>query len=253
VAGWRTRTAGDRPRLLAWRAPTDNDRIPKVSDQWRAAGLDRLVETAERCDVAEAAGLTKLTIRTVAQGEGVEAGFHNTYEYAIDEVGVVTLSHAIEPFGDLPNLPRLGLRLVLPGDLQSLAWYGRGPHENYPDRRAGARVGMHRSTVAEQFVPYVMPQDHGNLCDVRWATLTGNGAGLRVEGRPTVYLAASRYDDIDLDEAQHEYELVPTGLVHLSICGAVSGLGNGSCGPGVLERYQIKPQPLRYEVVLRGV
>jgi hypothetical protein len=98
-----------------------------------------------------------------------------------------------------------------------------------------------------------MPQDHGNLCDVRWATLTSDGVGLRIEGQPTVYLAASRYDDIDLDEAQHAYELIPTGEVELSICGAVSGLGNGSCGPGVLEPYQVKPEALRYEVVLKGV
>lgn len=241
------------PRLLAWRAPTDNDRIPKVSDKWREAGLDRLLERAESCAVAEGDGIVTVTIRTVAQADGVEAGFRSTYGYTIDGSGTVTLSHAVEPFGELPNLPRLGLRLKLPGELSTFEWLGRGPHENYPDRCAGARVGRWRSTVAEQYVPYVMPQDHGNLCDVRWATLTSGGSGLRVEGKPTVYLAVSRYDDIDLDEAQHQHELIPTGEVEVSILGAVSGLGNGSCGPGVLERYQVKPEALRYEVVLRPV
>ena len=241
------------PRLLAWRAPTDNDRIPKVSDKWREAGLDRLIETTSGFETSVEDGIAQVVIRTTARGEGVEAGFRNTYTYRIDGQGQVTLRHEVEPFGELPNLPRVGLRLELPEALQKLTWYGRGPHENYPDRCAGARVAIHRSTVADQFVPYIMPQDHGNLCDVRWATLSGDSAGLKVAGQPTVYVAASAWDDIDLDEAQHEYELVPTGNVYLSILGAVSGLGNGSCGPGVLEPYQVKPESMAYEVVLSAI
>ena len=79
----------------------------------------------------------------------------------------------------LPFLPRIGLQLHLPEGYEQLTWYGRGPHETYVDRNEGAQVGVYRSTVDEQFVPYVVPQENGNKTDVRWVTLTNtDGMGI---------------------------------------------------------------------------
>jgi beta-galactosidase len=80
-------------------------------------------------------------------------------------------------------LPKVGLQLVLAEGMETLTWYGRGPHETYPDRKTGARVGIHEGSVTDQDVPYIVPQDHGNKTDVRWAALrSAQGVGLFVSG-----------------------------------------------------------------------
>ena len=128
----------------------------------------------------------------------------------------------------------------------------RGPHESYPDRKQGAAVGVYRGTVDGQYVPYIMPQEHGLKADVRWATLADKaGYGLRVEGRPLLYVGVSHYTAADLAAARHTWELRRRGEIVLCLDDLHSGLGNGSCGPGVLAPYQVAPRPCRYSLWLR--
>ena len=93
--------------------------------------------------------------------------------------------HIVQPFGELDYFQKVGIQLQLSNEFQNLTWYGRGPFETYPDRKTGARIGIYKGTVDEQYVPYVFPQEHGNKTDVRWASLTDSeGVGLAVFSYP---------------------------------------------------------------------
>jgi beta-galactosidase len=138
-----------------------------------------------------------------------------------------------------------------------LQWYGRGPWENYSDRNESADMGVWSGSVNEQYVPYVRPQENGNKEDVRWLALTddktasarergGRGSGLRIEtaGAPFSF-SALHFTAEDLASARHNFELKPRPEIILSLDARMSGLGNSSAGPGVLEKYSVPPQSYR--------
>ena len=113
---------------------------------------------------------------------------------------------------------RFGMTMTLPEGLETMTWYGRGPHETYWDRKSGARVGVFKGSVDDQFVDYSQPQENGNKTDVRWVSLTNkNGIGLLALGRPLLSVSAHHYTTSDLDKAEHTYEMNrrPTISLHL--------------------------------------
>jgi len=133
--------------------------------------------------------------------------------------------------------------MELAKDFENVRWLGRGPWENYSDRKTGADVGVWSSTVAEQYVPYVKPQENGNKEDVRWVELTdagGNGLKISTGANPFSF-SALHFAAGDLAAVKHNYELTPRPEVVLSVDAKMSGLGNSSAGPGVLEKYSVPP------------
>jgi hypothetical protein len=175
------------------------------------------------------------------------------YTYTIYGSGDVVAETHIVPDGDLPPfLPRIGLRMGLPGAYDGFSWYGRGPHETYVDRKEGAQVGVYSGTVDGQYVPYVVPQENGNKTDVRWVALSdADGVGLLVVGMPTLNVSAHRFTAEDLTRARHTYEMERREDVTLNLDYAQTGLGSASCGPGTLSQYQLLPQEVRYSLRLR--
>ncbi|MBK8433337.1 MAG: hypothetical protein IPL28_19485 [Chloroflexi bacterium] len=144
--------------------------------------------------------------------------------------GTLELANDITAAPNLPPLPRLGLTLSLAEGFEQLSWFGRGPHECYRDRQEGAAVGIYHSTVSEQYVPYIMPQENGNHTEVRWLTLTnGNGLTLKVWGNPPLEMSASHLSAADLTAARHTYELDPRPETILNLDFQQSGLGGASC------------------------
>jgi beta-galactosidase len=155
---------------------------------------------------------------------------------------------------DWPELPRIGVLLRLPSSMQALSWYGRGPHESYVDRKAGARIGLHSGTVDEQYVPYIVPQEHGNKTDVRWIRLADQaGAGIRVSGRPLLEAGVSRYRQADLTRAAHTADLRAGKSIYLTLDLKQRGLGGASCGPDTLPKYRIQPGVHRFAFSLEPV
>jgi beta-galactosidase len=145
--------------------------------------------------------------------------------------------------------------MQLATNLENVRWLGRGPFENYPDRKQSADMGVWRSTVTAQYVPYVRPQENGNKEDVRWLTLTDrSGNGLRVEdlGGPMSF-SALHFTVADLTAVKHDYELRPRPEVVLSLDARQCGLGNSSCGPGVLAKYAVPPTNYVLNVRFRPV
>jgi beta-galactosidase len=155
---------------------------------------------------------------------------------------------------ELRDLPRVGVVLILQPGLEQLEWFGRGPWENYADRLASAVVGRFRSTVADQYVPYILPQEHGHRSGTRRLSLTDDsGFGLEVEGRPTLGFSASHFTASDLYAARHTSDLEPRPEVVLSLDHAQRGLGTASCGPDTRPPYRLTASAYRFTYVLRAV
>lgn len=162
------------------------------------------------------------------------------------------MDHRVVPHPALPPLPRIGVQMVVLGAYHRFTWYGRGLHETYSDRKHGAQIGLYSGTVDEQYVPYIMPQENGNKTDVRWTALTDDaGVGLLVVGMPLLNVSAHHFTPQDLTKARHTYELKRRDDITLYLDYAQSGLGNGSCGPGVLPQYLLEPREVRYRLRLR--
>jgi hypothetical protein len=130
------------------------------------------------------------------------------FAYTIYGSGDVVIHTHVVPTGELPPLPRVGLQMGVPEEYNTFSWYGRGPHETYADRKSGARVGLYRGTVDDQYVPYITPQENGNKADVRWVALTDEeGVGLLAVGMPLLNASAHHFTTEDLAQATHTYEL----------------------------------------------
>jgi beta-galactosidase len=232
------------PVLQLFRAPTDNDKgFGKwLAQDWREAGLTNLVRRVESFDFHQPSP-TEVQVDTVAASAAREGGFRLKTRWTIRGDATVDMACQCVPFGKLPLLPRIGVVLRLTGQLPSLQWLGRGPWENYPDRKESADFGLWTSSVAEQYVPYVRPQENGNKEDVRRLLLTGGGeCGLEITAldRPFAF-SALHFTAADLTAAKHSDELKPRAETILSLDAGQCGLGNSSCGPGVLARYSLSP------------
>jgi beta-galactosidase len=230
------------PVLQIWRAPTDNDRgFGKwLARDWREAGLTNPVR---RVDLFEA---------TRAKPNEVRVTIVSTSTWIVRGDGSLDMDNVFEPSIKLATLPRIGVVMHVAEPFDRLRWYGRGPQENYSDRKQSADVGIWSGTVDEQYVPYVRPQDNGNKEDVRWAALTdaaGQGLLVVAEESPVAF-SALHYTAADLAAVKHRHELKPRAEVVLSLDARQCGLGNGSCGPGVLERYAVPPQVYRLHLRL---
>lgn len=148
---------------------------------------------------------------------------------------------------------RIGLRALLNKELEQLAWYGRGPFENYPDRRAGSYVGRYQSTVTDMREHYIRTQSMGERTDTRWLTLTDKqGRGVKISSQNLFDFSALHYTDEALWTAKYDHVLdeVAVPEVVLNLDCAMRGIGNGSCGPGPLPQFEIKKNHT-YQYVLR--
>ncbi len=172
--------------------------------------------------------------------------------YRLLSSGELLVENDVRVGPELRDLPRVGVVLSLRPGLERLHWHGLGPWENYPDRQASALVGSYESTVAEQYVPYILPQEHGHRGEVRRLSLTDeSGYGLTVEGRPTIGFTASHFTADDLFAARHTSDLEPRAEVILSLDHAQRGLGTASCGPDIHPRHRLDAPAYRFEYVLR--
>ncbi len=238
------------PVLNVFRAYTDNNK--RLARDWYRVGLDRLEPELRKFEVENVRpGLVRVTADIRYHGAD-STGFDHFVVYSIYGNGWIHVANRVEPFGKLPVLPKIGVRMTVTGDHERLVWYGRGPYENYPDRKTGSAVGLWRSTVSEQYVPYVRPQETGNHEDVRWlALLDAQGGGLLVVPDEPMSFSALHYTAKDLDRANHIHKLTPRKNVILCLDARVLGLGNGSCGPLVLQRYFVHPEPVSFGFMLR--
>jgi beta-galactosidase len=155
---------------------------------------------------------------------------------------------------ELDDLPRVGVTFTARAGLEHLTWVGSGPHETYPDRQASGRFGRWESTVTDQYVPYLVPQEHGAHQGVRRFTLTDDdGRGFTVSAQEPFAFSASHFSAEDLDAATTTAELTPRDevVVHLDV--AQRGLGTGACGPDTLPQYRVGGGTYRWRWTLTPI
>ena len=237
------------PRLSLWRAPTDNDGIKlwagqddKPLGRWRAWGLDALGRELLEVDRPSAA---RAIVRCAYLGTDGDAPILHTTDLRSRPDGTVEFLETVEIPPTITDLPRIGVTFALDSALERLEWFGRGPHDAYPDRWSGAALARWTSTVRDQYVPFVMPQEHGLHVDTRWCTLTdgSTGAGVRIEAvKPhTIAFSALHHAAADLAAATHAEDLVERHETIVHVDHLHRGLGTLSCGPDTLEQYRIGP------------
>ncbi|WP_282701746.1 glycoside hydrolase family 2 TIM barrel-domain containing protein [Streptomyces sp. CC219B] len=224
AAGTTLISSGPAPNF--WRAPTDNDKgngQHTRNQTWRDAGARRTVTEVSVRAVRDRAVEIKV-------GGTLPTTTPSTYTttYTVFGNGEIKVDNTLRPgAGSLPYIPEVGTLLLLPGRLNRLHYYGRGPEENHWDRNNGTDVGLYSGTVAEQWTPYIRPQENGNRTDVRWAALTDrNGVGLLVSGEPLVEVNASYFTPEDLSVGvRHDYQLTPREEVVLRVSHRQMGVG----------------------------
>lgn len=236
------------PVLALWRAPTDNDGLKLAPDQdwkplgrWRHAGLDALTRIVERIRVQQRRnGTVVIDARHRLVGHDPDAPVLEQQTWTFLPSGEIRVDEDLRIPSTIDDLPRVGTSLTLPAGHDRLLWYGRGPHESYPDRARGAALGRWHGSVADQYVPYVMPQEHGGHADTRWAVLAApSGPGLLLALDEPFQLNASHLTPEDLTAATHAEDLVPRAEVHVHVDHRHRGLGTLSCGPDTLPDYRI--------------
>ncbi len=234
-----------RPHFF--RAPTDNDKGfgNWIAKDWKNQGLDQLRDSV----------ITPLTIVRQADGslkghcvmdyKALNGSIRTDYNVVLLPDGTVDFEASYAPHGQLPPLPCMGNTFVLPKDYQQLEYYGRGPWDNYPDRKVSCPIGKYVSKVSQQYFHYPRPQYSGNHEEVAYLDLRdGRRQGWRIQcvEKPFSFTAIP-YSTAQLYAAAHDVELKEEDNVFLSIDCAVMGLGNSSCGPGVLTKYAIPQEP----------
>lgn len=224
-----------------WRAPTDNDHgngQHTRNQTWRDAGVNRKVTDVSVRGLRDRAVEIKVsgTLPTTT-----ESAYSTTYTvFGNGEIKVDNTLHPGAP--SLPYIPEVGTLLYLPGRLENLHYYGRGPEENHWDRNDGTDVGCYSSTVSGQWTSYIRPQENGNRTDVRWIALTDDdGTGLLVSGEPLLEVNASHFTPEDLSiGARHDYQLTPREEVVLRLSHRQMGVGgDNSWGAHTHDEYKL--------------
>jgi beta-galactosidase len=239
-----------------YRAPTDIDLLmlrPAASIwKWRAAGIDRLERRVVGFEWGKLSPQEVIVrVHSRLQGANKTDGIDSLVTYRVISDGHVVVENEVVISDRLPFVPRVGLELVLPAGFERLVWYGRGPHENYCDRKLGAGVGMYSGTVDEQFTPYVYTSESGGKEDARWlALLDEEGCGLMAIGRNPLHFDALHYTVKDLEQAGHPYELtrLPETVLHLD--GWHMGVG-GDDGWDAPVHSEFRIPPGRYAFAFR--
>ena len=245
------------PQPYFWRAPTDNDfgnNMPVNMGVWRNAHVHK---EAKNVTVGEQ-GESGLPIQVTYLLTDIDVPY--VVDYLIQPDGAIKVTATMDMTGrDLPELPRYGMRLQLPAQYSNLSYYGRGPWENYIDRKASAFVGLYNDKVSDQYAwNYIRPQESGNKTDVRWLTITNNeGKGVKVEGAQPLGFSALPFADEDLDpgltkKQQHPTDIKPRWGTYLHIDYKQRGVGgDNSWGALPHPQYRLLDKKYTYSYLIR--
>lgn len=247
-----------------WRATTDNDfgaKTPKSLAKWKQATKNQVLKEVKFLKDSKEIEIKsdkkikdEITIQTTFDLPAVEGQI--VVSYTINALGEITVSNQLENIKtDLPHLPRFGNNFIIKNEYQTVNWFGRGPHENYQDRKTSALVAKYSASVSDLYFSYIRPQENGYKTDVRWVTFTNNnGKGVRIE-RPELlsFSAHHQYND-DFDDGEkkmqrHSTDIKKRDLVNINIDYGQTGVGgDNSWSPNAIahKEYRVNAGNLKY-------
>jgi len=258
-----------------WRAPIDNDLGNNTHIRnrvWRDAGRDREVRNISFIRSSPDIAVVTMLFELVDK-EGDHIADHSTV-YTVYGSGDVKVENQFTMIKeDLPEILRFGMNLVMPVDYDMMTWLGRGPHESYEDRKTSAFVGLYSGSVAEQYWPYIRPQENGNKTDVRWVAITDpEGNGLLFKGMPLLSVSAhhniledfesldrtaySEQDDDLSDQPgnRHTTDVRPRDLTSVNIDYKQMGVGgDNSWGARTHPRYRLTEREYNYSFIISSL
>ena len=238
------------PVLNVYRAPIGNDK--GISSAWKKAGLDKPVINVDLFNV-EVIDKTKVRVSAkINHHMNDGSGFIHKVNYTILGDGTIYADNQIYPYGNLPSPAQIGVSFIVAPQFENMNWFGRGPFENYFDRKTGAVVGQFTSTVEEQYVPYIMPQSNGSKQDVRWALFSNSqDEGLLIVNRSELFsMNALHYSQQDLETAKHTNELIRRDEIFLNIAAYERGVGVNSKGTKGVTRIGVEKNPTAFSYIM---
>ncbi|WP_148230552.1 glycoside hydrolase family 2 TIM barrel-domain containing protein [Chitinophaga pinensis] len=241
------------PRLHLWRAPHRIDDM-WADEGWQKAGLRDLKWEVEGTPlVKDSANVLCITVNLTGKGKNDFVVRHRAL-YMISNNGQIRALNNVTSSDTTLVIARLGVRMLLNPQLDQFSFYGRGPLENYSDRKSGFPLGIYNSTVVQQLTPYEKPMEAGNHEDVRWATLSaGTGKVLRVSSvAEPMQVSALPYTDEEMEPIGYKIDLPPVSSTVLTISRYTLGVGSNGCGPRPLPPYMVyaKPTTFSYDLWL---
>ncbi|TRX59050.1 DUF4981 domain-containing protein [Fulvivirga sp. M361] len=236
-----------------WRNPTSNDRgynMLKHLGVWKEAVSKRKLTDLKVIEGHH----DRIELQTRYQLLDGKASYSNTY--SVYGTGEIYAEMSFRKDKSLPELPRLGMRLKMPYEYHNITWYGRGPFENYIDRKSGSYIGLYKSSVKGFGTPYIVPQENGNRAGIRWMQfLTDDGIGLEFRGEQPLEMSAHPYSLEDLDQyPRHRFSLPSKAFVEITVDHKQMGVGgDNSWGYRPHEQYRLLEHKYHYSFMIRPV
>ncbi|MBC7765878.1 MAG: DUF4981 domain-containing protein, partial [Hyphomonadaceae bacterium] len=243
----------DLPKFNIWRAPIDNDM--NIVNQWRNEGYDRMQTHIYESKIAQVReDSISFEVKLSLGGYIKRPVIHADATWTVLASGEITVDGNANVREGLPFLPRFGLQLVMPKGNRAVSYFGYGPHESYIDKKNSNYKSKFTTDVNGLFENYLMPQENGSHYGTEWATVTNDfGVGLQFVGKEQFSFNAAHYTPEDLTHAKHPYELKKRNETIVNVDFAMSGIGSNSCGPALLEKYQVKQTQIPFALTLAPV
>lgn len=245
-----------------WRAVTDNDH--RSAQMWKAYGVDQLQNQVAHCEWQKVdEGTVEIKLSKRYAPPALDWGILVDSIFTVTADGRLKLSVSGKPYAGMveamkkvslnktggffledtipATVPRIGLEIGLVEEIDTVAWLGLGPGESYVDTKAAQKLGYYTSGIDELFFPYIVPQENGNRTETRQLDLVASEEELMtIKGADAFDFSIRHYTQKNLDESQHTYDLRRTAESYLYLDYAQHGIGTASCGPDVMEKYDLK-------------
>ncbi len=237
-----------------FRPPTENDYRDDARN-WKKIGLDKLTDKVEQVAWKKLGDKSiQIDCEISKLNPAGEKLIATTYTYTVYSNGEIHINSHFLPGSEVKVMAKAGLQMQMPLNFENIKYFGLGPVETYPDRRACGKVGLYESKVKDMYFYYVVPGESGNRSDVRYATLTDNtGTGLYIESSQPFNFSTYEYEDAAIVKARHINELQKASFITVNMDYAQNGLGTATCGPGVLDKYKVHGEPVDYTIILKPI
>lgn len=242
-------------KLNVFRLPTDND--VRQSGRWTGMGLNQLTVEGKGWDFKKDKNTNSvaLTMNSVYNGNN-STSFDVQLKFNICSDGAIIVNSLIKPSNSGAIIPKIGFRFEMPSQMEQLRWFGRGPWDSYVDRKEACFPDVYQSTVSKQQTDYIKPQEHGTKQEVRWMSLSNSDGVGALFVAPNLMATSAlhwRTEDNYSDNnhrAKHPHEFKTTQNTVVSLDAKTRGLGNASCGPDVLEQYELKADNTSFQFII---